>query len=91
MAIAKLSSSGNILQKRWIERVEKRLKVTSSMLSEMKAVKMLGLSQVMFNVVDRLQRIEVDTSRRFRVNLNAQIFFCECCVTNSAPALRRLT
>jgi len=48
------------------------------MLGDMKAVKMLGLTNKMFDIIDRLQRIEIETSRRFRKIFIAQVFFCEC-------------
>ena len=69
---------GKTSQKRWIERVEKRLSVISSMLGDIKAVKMLGLTDKMFDIIDRLQRIEVKTSMRFRKIFIAQVFFCKC-------------
>ncbi|KAK6075818.1 ABC transporter [Seiridium cupressi] len=76
----KLSSMGKTSQKRWIERVEKRLSVISSMLGDIKAVKMLGLTDKMFDIIDRLQRIEIETSMRFRKIFIAQVFF------SNAPA-----
>ncbi|KAH6648221.1 putative multidrug resistance-associated protein [Truncatella angustata] len=76
----KLSSIGKTSQKRWIERVEKRLSVISSMLGDIKAVKMLGLTDKMFDIIDRLQRIEIETSMRFRKIFIAQVFF------SNAPA-----
>lgn len=70
---------GKTSQKRWIEKVEKRLSVISSMLGDIKAVKMLGLTDKMFDIIDRLQRIEVETSMRFRKIFIAQVFFCKYC------------
>ncbi|KAH8201947.1 hypothetical protein TruAng_003860 [Truncatella angustata] len=64
---------GKTSQKRWIERVEKRLSVISSMLGDIKAVKMLGLTDKMFDIIDRLQRIEIETSMRFRKIFIAQM------------------
>lgn len=78
MTTFKLSSLGKTSQKRWIERVEKRLSITSSMLCDMKAVKMLGLTDKMFEIVHHLQWMEVETSRQFRKIFIAQVLFCEC-------------
>ncbi|KAL1869218.1 hypothetical protein Plec18167_007884 [Paecilomyces lecythidis] len=54
-------------QKAWIERVEERVAVTSSMLKDMKSVKMLGLIDVFFRLITRLRVAELKTSSRFRM------------------------
>lgn len=43
------------------------------MLGDMKAVKMLGLSEVLNNVVSKLRLVELQTSERFRTLLTWQI------------------
>lgn len=63
-------------QRRWIEKVQERLHVTSSMLGDMKAVKMLGLEQVMANLVQKLRRDEIETSKAFRKLLMAMVLLC---------------
>jgi ATP-binding cassette subfamily C (CFTR/MRP) protein 1 len=60
-------------QRSWNERVEKRIAVTVSMLSDMKGVKMLGLSSVLKNVILQLRDVELETSKTFRVLGIAQI------------------
>jgi hypothetical protein len=93
----KLSSLGKTSQKRWIEKVEKRLSITSSMLGNMKAVKMLGLTDKMFEIVHHLQWIEVETSRQFRKVFIVEVFFCKCLSLSifnaheGLPCLVRLT
>ncbi|KAK0633647.1 hypothetical protein B0T14DRAFT_561223 [Immersiella caudata] len=50
----------------WVERVEKRVAVTVSMLGDMKAVKMLGLSGALRGIVTQLRVVEMKTSERVR-------------------------
>ena len=77
MTTFKLSTLGKTSQKRWIEKVETRLSVTSSMLGDIKAVKMLGLTDKLFDIIHRLQWVEIETSKRFRKIFIGQVFFCE--------------
>lgn len=74
---SKLSSSLGGKQRRWMEKVQERLRVTSAMLGDMKAVKMLGLSRVMLPVVQGLRVDEINTSRSFRKSLVALILLCK--------------
>ncbi|POR31354.1 Uncharacterized protein TPAR_08439 [Tolypocladium paradoxum] len=60
-------------QKAWVGRVQTRVAVTASMLGDMKAVKMLGLSEVLRNVVSKLRTVELRTSERFRTLRTWQI------------------
>ncbi|CCC10044.1 hypothetical protein SMACR_02623 [Sordaria macrospora] len=53
-------------QAAWNERVQKRVAVTANMLGDMKAVKMLGLTGVLGNIIDGLRRAELKTSEKFR-------------------------
>jgi hypothetical protein len=46
------------------------------MLGDMKAVKMLGLEQVMANLVQKLRRDEIETSKAFRKLLMAMVLLC---------------
>jgi ABC-type multidrug transport system fused ATPase/permease subunit len=48
------------------------------MLGDMKSVKLLGLTDKMFEIIHHLQWIEVETSKRFRKIFIAQVFFCQC-------------
>lgn len=60
-------------QRTWVERVEKRVAVTAGMLGDMKAVKMLGLSNVLKSMVLHLRELELKTSEKFRSLLVYQI------------------
>lgn len=63
-------------QTRWIEKVQERLRVTTILLGEMKAVKMLGLTQVMSTVVQGLRVNEIKTSKAYRKLLVIIILLC---------------
>jgi ATP-binding cassette, subfamily C (CFTR/MRP), member 1 len=86
-----LSSSARVSQKAWIEKVERRLAFASSILRDMRAVKLLGLDLKISRILDGLQRTEVETSSRFRKNLILQIFFCRSLTAGHAPKSQRLT
>lgn len=64
-------------QSQWIERVQKRLATTSSMLGDIKALQMLGLSDVLSSIVTKLREIEVRTSLRYRKLVLWQVVICE--------------
>ncbi|KAI7970770.1 hypothetical protein EIK77_007950, partial [Talaromyces pinophilus] len=53
-------------QKAWIERIQKRLAITSAMLGDMKAAQMLGLKDLLFNIINELRELELKDSLRFR-------------------------
>ncbi|PIG85348.1 sulfonylurea receptor/ ABC transporter [Aspergillus arachidicola] len=53
-------------QRAWVEKVQVRLTVTSTMLGNIKAVKMLGLTDVLYSMLFSLRQIELKTSQRFR-------------------------
>nr|CAC28822.2 related to multidrug resistance-associated protein [Neurospora crassa] len=61
----------------WNERVQKRVAVTANMLGDMKAVKMLGLTGVLGNIIEGLRRAELKTSEKFRKYLlwNIEVSF----------------
>ncbi|KAL4804621.1 putative multidrug resistance-associated protein [Aspergillus unguis] len=53
-------------QKKWVEQVQKRIAVTTAMLGDMKAVKMLGLEGPLSESITRYRKVELAASRRFR-------------------------
>ncbi|KAI8257071.1 ABC transporter atnG [Colletotrichum sp. SAR 10_77] len=57
----------------WIERLQKRVAVTATMLGDMKAIKMLGLPEVLSGVILQLRRIELSGSEKFRKLLLWQV------------------
>ncbi|KAK1478926.1 ABC transporter [Colletotrichum abscissum] len=60
-------------QTAWIERLQKRVAVTASMLGDMKSIKMLGLSGVLSTTITELRRVELRTSEKFRKLVLSQI------------------
>lgn len=57
----------------WIRHVQIRVAVTSRMIGDMKAVKMLGLTDTLFDLVCKLRRAELQASEKFRKLLVWQI------------------
>ncbi|CRG91304.1 ABC transporter C family member 3 [Talaromyces islandicus] len=70
-----IAAWSNKYQKSWIEKVEERLSVTSSIVGDMKAIKMLGLGDKLFNIIDKLRQAEITESIKFRRLIISQIFF----------------
>ncbi|KAJ5107116.1 ABC transporter [Penicillium angulare] len=60
-------------QVKWIEKVQKRLRATSAMLGDMKAMKMLGLSRKMLTLIQDLRIEEINTSHSYRKYFIAMI------------------
>ncbi|KAK9802300.1 putative ABC transporter [Seiridium cardinale] len=83
-ATGPIATGAKTAQKAWIEKVQERLRVTSAMLDDMKAVKMLGLSTVMSNIIHGLRKAEVQTSRGYRKLLVWTLLLSNC-PTNVAP------
>ena len=75
--VSKFSGASKSSQVAWIEKVQARLKITSSMLGDMKAVKMLGMTNVMFNIIQGLRKTEIATSKQFRKFLVLQLLLCK--------------
>jgi hypothetical protein len=65
-ATFKASLAANTRQRQWIEKVQHRLKVTSSLLDDVKSVKMLGLSRVVASLIQNLRVDEIRTSKAYR-------------------------
>ncbi|KAJ0162521.1 Canalicular multispecific organic anion transporter 2 [Colletotrichum tanaceti] len=72
-AMSKISVASRTAQMRWIEKIQERLRVTTTVLGEMKAVKMLGLTNVMSTTIQRLRTDEINTSKSFRKLLVATL------------------
>lgn len=53
-------------QAMWLEAIERRISSTTSMLSSIKGVKMLGLKSTLMKCVHNLRIDELNISRRFR-------------------------
>lgn len=70
----------------WIERVQERLRATSSMLGDMKVIKMLGLAPVMSVVIRNLRQTEITSSERYRKLLVVELVLSNGLV-NLAPVV----
>ncbi|KAK7997810.1 hypothetical protein PG989_005850 [Apiospora arundinis] len=73
---SKISVATKIAQKHWIERIQERLRVTTTMLDDMKAVRMLGLTDFMSSIIQQLREDEINTSKSFRRLLVATLLLC---------------
>ena len=72
-----MSKAAKAAQVAWIEKVQERLRITSTMLDDMKAVKMLGLSTVMSNMIQKLRKVEIQTSKVYRKLLVWNVLLCK--------------
>ncbi|PWY72279.1 putative multidrug resistance-associated protein [Aspergillus heteromorphus CBS 117.55] len=61
-----ISSRTGPAQKAWVGKVQTRIAATSAMLGDMKAVQMLGLTDVLFGLITKLRQAELATSSHFR-------------------------
>ncbi|KAF5625992.1 multidrug resistance-associated 1 [Fusarium sp. NRRL 52700] len=83
MVVAIVSTTGILMiakyianaQKRWVRGIQTRIDVTASMLGSMKEVKMLGLTDVLNNMVQSLRVKELDLSKKFRKLMCWRVFF----------------
>lgn len=53
-------------QRSWNEATQARISMTSSILGSMKSIKMLGISDFIFNDIQRLRKKELDAAGRVR-------------------------
>ena len=53
-------------QKLWLEAVQRRVNFTANVLSHMKQVKMLGLSDKMQQIIRKSRNAEIDRSKKYR-------------------------
>ncbi|KAK0615177.1 ABC transporter [Bombardia bombarda] len=74
-ATSKISVLTKTAQRHWIERIQERLRITTSMLGDMKAVKMLGLTKAMSTIVQDRRVEEINTSKSFRKLLVVNLLF----------------
>ncbi|KAF4969944.1 hypothetical protein FSARC_2930 [Fusarium sarcochroum] len=77
MVVALVSTTGTLMiarymanaQKRWVRGIQTRIDVTASMLGSMKEVKMLGLTDVLNDMVQSLRVRELGLSKKFQSNM----------------------
>lgn len=78
IATIPVSHKSRTAQKNWIERVQARLAITSSMLHDMKSVKALSLTDKLLSCITELRYVELRVSKRFRGLLIIQAVLCMC-------------
>ncbi|KAI1328223.1 ABC transporter [Xylariaceae sp. FL0255] len=76
-ATAFMSKIAGKVQVLWIEKVQERLRITSTVLGDMKSVKMLGLSDVITQMIKTFRQVEIKTSERFRKLLVINVLLSE--------------
>ena len=64
-------------QKQWLDKIQKRVSATASMLGAMKGVKMSGLTNHLSHLLSRLRDEEIESSRAFRILLVKIVSLCE--------------
>ncbi|PWY94269.1 ATP-binding cassette transporter [Aspergillus sclerotioniger CBS 115572] len=79
-----ISSRYGTAQAFWIGKVQKRLAITSTVLKDMKAVKMLGLETILVDVITTYRKTELEASKRFR-KLLVGIVMLSCVPADFAP------
>lgn len=72
-----MSRSAKEAQVAWIEKVQARLRITTSVLDDIKAAKMLGLSSVVSDTIHKLREIEMKTSKVYRKLLVWNVLLCK--------------
>lgn len=60
----------------WIEKVQDRLRATTALLGDIKAIKMLALPQVVSTLLTSFRTREIKTSKTFRELLIATLMLC---------------
>lgn len=61
----------------WNEGVQQRVSTTSSMLAQIKQIKMMGLTDYFAAMVHKLRVSELDMSKKFRLFIVRIILICE--------------
>jgi ATP-binding cassette subfamily C (CFTR/MRP) protein 1 len=63
-------------QRIWVAAIQRRVGITSSMLGSMKSVKMMGLSDNLFDTLHNLRIRELDLMKKFRVMFLWRLLLC---------------
>jgi len=64
-------------QREWVQAIQRRVGMTSSMLGSMKSVKMMGLSGSLFDTLQNQRVRELDLSKYFRIMGMWRMILCE--------------
>lgn len=82
-ATSKVAATAGSAQRAWIEKVQQRLRVTASVLENIKCIKMSGISHVMYEAIRRIRSDEIRTSRAFRKILVVTLLLCKFSIAQS--------
>ncbi len=63
-------------QKLWLDRIEKRVSATASMLGAMQGIRMSGLTPHLSELIGKLREEEIESSRAFRILLVKIVSLC---------------
>lgn len=74
---AKVSAKIGPRQKEWMIGIQRRVGMTSSMLESMKSVKMMGLSDILFESLHKQRVWELGLSKNFRYMNLWRLLLCE--------------
>ncbi|CAG8898199.1 unnamed protein product [Penicillium egyptiacum] len=77
LATTPVSARCGEAQKKWVGHIQERLAVTTAMLGDMKAVKMMGLEVVLFDIITRYRKVELGASKRFRKLIVGVVMLCK--------------
>lgn len=79
IATTPVSASCGEAQKKWVGHIQERLAVTTTMLEDIKAVKMMGLEVVLSDIITRCRKVELGASKRFRKLIVGIVMLCKLC------------
>lgn len=77
LATTPVSARCGEAQKKWVGHIQERLAVTTAMLGDIKAVKMLGLEIVLFDIINKYRKVELSASKRFRKLIVGVVMLCK--------------
>ena len=63
----RLGTHVTVAQKRWLEAIEKRVNFTSEIFGSIKSVKMLGLTDKMATMIEKMRRDEIVVMKKSRL------------------------
>lgn len=86
-AASKVSAMIGARQKTWIKAIQQRVSTTSSMLGSTKSVKMMGLSDHLFDSIQKQRVRELELSTKFRILGMWRMLLCKTIPVLQGPLL----
>ncbi|KAI1859369.1 hypothetical protein JX265_010372 [Neoarthrinium moseri] len=75
LASTKISAWSSLRQKKWMQAIEARIKITASLLSSAKGIKMRGLMTIFSDQIQHLRWLELQCASRFRKTIVCTLVF----------------